>query len=336
MSWSDVLFGFHGRITRKTYWLGAFVITIAGLAFNALLSYLATGSLFSPAVWERPADQISVWFPVWAAYLALLAWPATALGVKRLHDRNRPAWIWYIYYAGTIVLTLIPAKGVSGPSSLFFDAILIFMAGFGLYLLFELGILRGTRGANQYGEDRLPADYHGGDYNIWSWMLALEGRISRSQWWLGFIILMSVTIGLLTFATAVVSMFASEHPELQQKLADPAWINSPEAAPILFKLGLWAILPSLLFLLVLWSLVALSVKRLHDRGLSSWLILILVLPFLAVLFAPAFAQGGESPIHLASLLFLASVIWSILQFGIFKGEVGSNSHGPDPLAGQRL
>jgi uncharacterized membrane protein YhaH (DUF805 family) len=81
----------------------------------------------------------------------------------------------------------------------------------------------------------------------------------------------------------------------------------------------------------------LGVKRLHDRGLSSWLILVVVIPFCGALAAPSIAETfelGESFVTLTLLLLLASAIWSVLQFGIFKGETGPNSHGPDPLAGQ--
>jgi uncharacterized membrane protein YhaH (DUF805 family) len=89
--------------------------------------------------------------------------------------------------------------------------------------------------------------------------------------------------------------------------------------------------------LAIWSLIALGVKRLHDRGLSGWLILVVVLPLAGALLAPEIAETfkpGESFVSLTLLLLLASAIWSVLQFGIFKGETGPNSHGPDPLARQ--
>ncbi len=58
----------------------------------------------------------------------------------------------------------------------------------GAYLLIQTGVLRGTPGPNAYGPDTLPADYYGGDYSFASLMLAVEGRISRSKWWLGILI----------------------------------------------------------------------------------------------------------------------------------------------------
>lgn len=61
-------------------------------------------------------------------------WALVAVAAKRLRDRGKsPAWL---------VLVLIP---LIGP----------------LWLLVELGLLRGTHGENQYGEDPLegPTDY---------------------------------------------------------------------------------------------------------------------------------------------------------------------------------
>ena len=46
------------------------------------------------------------------------------------------------------------------------------------------------------------------------------------------------------------------------------------------------------------------------------------------------AAFGEGALRFVALLLLASVIWSVLQFGILKGESGPNPHGPDPLAGR--
>lgn len=338
MSWGEIFFGFHGRINRKTYWFASVLVAIVGLLFNALLAYLATGDPVAPDVWQRPPGKSGIWAPVWLAYFLFLAWPSAALAVKRLHDRARPAWLWYAYYGATIVVTLVPLRSEGGAEvNAAAQVLTIALMTFGAYIFFELCILRGTPGPNAHGEDPLPADYYGGDYSFWSWMLAFEGRISRLSWWLGMFIVTGVLIAAsLAMATALNAFFAN-HPEVEQQLSNPDWATSKEAAPLLFKLGLWAIGPSLLVLLGLWSIVALSVKRLHDRGLSTWLILVVVLPFLGAFLSPAAAEQfglGDTAVRLAFLLLMASAIWSVLQFGILKGETGPNQHGPDPLAGQ--
>jgi len=57
--------------------------------------------------------------------LALL-WPSISISAKRCHDRGRSGWF--------LLIGLIPVVG-------------------GLWLLVELGFLRGTVGANPYGDD---------------------------------------------------------------------------------------------------------------------------------------------------------------------------------------
>ena len=124
-----------------------------------------------------------------------------------------------------------------------------------------------------------------------------------------------------------------QYPAFEQNLGNENWIKSPEGQAISLKLTLWLLVPLLVMVLAMWSLVALGVKRLHDRGLSGWLILVVILPFFALLVAPGAVQNfgwSDQVLGIALLLFAASVIWSVLQFGILKGEAGPNSHGPDP------
>ena len=338
MSWGEIFFGFHGRINRKTYWIGSILVAIAGLSFSALLTYLATGNPLAAEVWQRPADKSAIWMPVWLAYLLFIAWPSWALSVKRLHDRDRPAWLWYAYFAASIVLTLIPERGLAGEDlGAAASAALLLLTAFDLYIIFELGILRGTPGANQHGGDPMPVGYYGGDFSFLSWMLALEGRISRKKWWLGLLIGLAVLVGAAIAMGALIEEFFASHPGLEQNWSNPDWAASKEAEAPPFQFMLWIVIPSVFICLSVWSIVALSVKRLHDRGLSSWLILVVVLPFLGAIITPAIAGKvdlGQNAVTLALLLLLASAIWSVLQFGIFKGETGPNRYGPDPLAGQ--
>jgi uncharacterized membrane protein YhaH (DUF805 family) len=335
MSWGEVFFSFEGRINRKVYWIASILVAIAGLIFNALLTYLATGRPFASEVWDRPADKMIIWVPVWIAYFAFLAWPSSALAVKRLHDRNRPASIWYIYYAASVLLSLVPARPTAnGEPSELGPLLLLPLAIFSIYMFFELGVRRGTAGPNQYGDDTLPAGYYGGDYSFLSWMLAIEGRISRYKWWLGVLILFGIIIADALIGAALINAFNARHPGLEQNFSNPEWLKSQEAAALMPQLVLFLAAPTLVFALVLWSLFALGMKRLHDRGLSSWLMLVVILPFFGALIAPSLqSELGENVVRLSLLLLTASAIWSVLQFGILRGETGPNNHGPDPLAG---
>jgi uncharacterized membrane protein YhaH (DUF805 family) len=333
MSWAEVFFGFYGRINRKTFWAGWLAVSVAGALLIALLASLATGDSLSSDVWRTPEGKESTWVPVWLAWLAFMAWPLSALAIKRLHDRDRPAWLWYVYYCTTIVFSMPPLKNMTGAElGPLGSAVMTGLLMFGIYVFFELAVLRGTPGANANGSDTLPAGYCGGDWDFMSLMLACEGRISRAKWWYGILIVVIVMTSASAVMTMVIDAYAARFPELEKNLANPVWLNSPEAAPILSKLMFWAIIPMAALMLAAWSFMALSVKRLHDRGLSSWMILIVVLPFLGAVILPGAA--GEGAVRLVLLLFLASLIWSVLQFGVLEGETGPNAHGPDPLAGR--
>lgn len=60
--------------------------------------------------------------------LLVALWPSIAVGVKRCHDRDRSGWF--------LLIAFIPLIG-------------------GLWLLIELGCLRGTVGPNRFGPDPL-------------------------------------------------------------------------------------------------------------------------------------------------------------------------------------
>lgn len=82
-------------------------------------------------------------------------------------------------------------------------------------------------------------------------------------------------------------------------------------------------------------MLAVTVRRLHDRGKSAWwLVLYWLLP---ALFAPSFGEPAIVPIPNATLAGVAQLlsvgisIWSIIDLGFLKGEPRFNRHGPDPF-----
>ena len=119
MDWKYLLTSFDGRINRAKFWAGIGIFILLAIAAFILDSIL--GTRFDTA----GGDQIGVIGIVVA--LASIYF-AIALYAKRWHDRNKSGW-WTL-------IGLIPIIG-------------------GIWLLIELGILEGTRGANQYGPDPL-------------------------------------------------------------------------------------------------------------------------------------------------------------------------------------
>jgi uncharacterized membrane protein YhaH (DUF805 family) len=80
---------------------------------------------------------------------------ALAIGIKRLHDRDRSGWWILLFYFGPSVLAAAQASTDAGFASL--------ILGLGTFVisvwcLVELGFLRGTRGPNRFGPDPLKHD----------------------------------------------------------------------------------------------------------------------------------------------------------------------------------
>jgi len=111
-----LFFGFSGRINRGKYWLTLVIwiliwiiaVPVIILAALAILGVNVTdGSLPSPQDTEKFVKMIldyAVLFIIVLA-LAILAWvSAFAIGVKRLHDRNRSGWWILLFYVVPAVL----------------------------------------------------------------------------------------------------------------------------------------------------------------------------------------------------------------------------------------
>jgi uncharacterized membrane protein YhaH (DUF805 family) len=119
----NLLLGFGGRISRKSFWFGVglmFLIIIVTQIIGILLDFFLHTTKF-------PVNSIFAGAGPVQVFLAVASWyPQFAIAVKRLHDRNKSArWL---------ILLFVPIVGA-------------------LWMLVELGFLRGTRGINKWGDD---------------------------------------------------------------------------------------------------------------------------------------------------------------------------------------
>lgn len=124
----------EGRIPRKTFWLGFIVLMIVTWILELILFSIFGVSMMSSmdpnatpeAAAAAAAEQMSkLTLPLIILFLLLL-WPSICLYAKRWHDRDKSGW-WSL-------IGLIPIIG-------------------GLWMLIELGFLRGTDGPNRFGPD---------------------------------------------------------------------------------------------------------------------------------------------------------------------------------------
>ena len=113
LSKNEVLFSYHGRIKRRTFWLAH--LAVIGLFFLvvSVLALFQVSGLF-------PATLIVVCMVVLYAFCFFSQY---AIAAKRWHDRNKSGW-WSL-------ISLIPLVN--------------------FWMLIELGFLTGTDSANRFG-----------------------------------------------------------------------------------------------------------------------------------------------------------------------------------------
>ena len=108
------IWSFDGRITRREWWNG-FLLLLAFPVGAWVFLFSVLGAL------EGGGAGILLAIPL---FYVIYAYLSLALGAKRWHDLNKSGW-WSL-------IALVPLIG-------------------GLWLLIELGFLRGTDGPNNYG-----------------------------------------------------------------------------------------------------------------------------------------------------------------------------------------
>ena len=149
----DFFFSFEGRAPRSEYWL--FLAIQFGYGILVQVFVL-------PLFGTQPANH-SAQFPLLAFVLSLpLLWPALAISVRRLHDRNKGSgWAWLFLGTPLIVFAiLLPVTAAHIHSyvlAYFLLAIMAVVSAITLWGFVELAVLRGTRGDNRFGPDPLPA-----------------------------------------------------------------------------------------------------------------------------------------------------------------------------------
>lgn len=130
-------FSFRGRANRQRYWL-------TSLAIYGLLMVSIMIGFMIPVV-----GMILV-----AVGFVAAAWAGLATAARRMHDRNKSAWWLLAMYLPMLLLSgLGEVASMSDP-----DAGVAFSAlslPFSIWILVELGCLKGTTGPNRFGEDPL-------------------------------------------------------------------------------------------------------------------------------------------------------------------------------------
>ena len=129
LGYLDFLFlSYSGRIGRLTYWVSLLVLGAIQLGAIYLLLLPTLGDLAHLAPHSQALNQailMRVLLPC-GIIAVLFLYPTYAVTTKRWHDRDKSGW-WSL-------IALIPIIG-------------------SIWLLVELGFLKGTPGPNAYGPD---------------------------------------------------------------------------------------------------------------------------------------------------------------------------------------
>lgn len=116
MDWKYLFTSLQGRINRAKFWAGVGVMFAGAIIAGALDNVLGL------TIGDLPYGVIYI------IYSIALIWPAITLYAKRWHDRDKSGW-WTL-------IAFVPVIGA-------------------IWLIVELGILRGTQGDNRFGPDPL-------------------------------------------------------------------------------------------------------------------------------------------------------------------------------------
>jgi uncharacterized membrane protein YhaH (DUF805 family) len=152
MDWKTVYLTLRGRIARQTFWMAILPLFVAYWVATFLIQMMAASIAGNQLMGALASGMMML---VSAAFLIGFI----AVCVKRLHDRNKSAWWMAGLYAvslfGVVVatssgLTMTPVGFTSLGTML-----TALWLGILLWLIIELGILKGTPGPNAYGPDPL-------------------------------------------------------------------------------------------------------------------------------------------------------------------------------------
>jgi uncharacterized membrane protein YhaH (DUF805 family) len=145
MDWKTLLFTFGDRINRGKYWLGVLIL---------VLLYIAAGIVFG-IFYGLAGETVGTIIGGIVGLAALIVgiWAGVAIGIKRLHDREKSGWWLLLFW---VLPTILSAAG----SALGGIGLVLSLASLAIsiWALVELGCLKGTTGPNMYGPDPLPAE----------------------------------------------------------------------------------------------------------------------------------------------------------------------------------
>jgi uncharacterized membrane protein YhaH (DUF805 family) len=140
MNWGHLFFNFNGRANRAKFWIAALIFA----AINLVL-----------AIFGYVADQSGAFQAINGMLSIVILIASIAVGIKRLHDRNKSGWYLLLFYLvpGILVSVGIVIGTFMEDSAIMATVLGLVAFAIGVWAFIEMGCLRGTIGVNQYGPD---------------------------------------------------------------------------------------------------------------------------------------------------------------------------------------
>jgi uncharacterized membrane protein YhaH (DUF805 family) len=147
-----------GRIGRQSWWIGVIVIIVVAIVLNFILGAVMGGGmpsleqLMDPAVMMAYAQKQG-----WISLIIglITAYPYIALSVKRRHDRDNNGYDAIGLIVFSLLWSLVQALGFVGSTNPIYMIVSVIFLIYAIYILVQLGFLKGTAGPNSYGPDPL-------------------------------------------------------------------------------------------------------------------------------------------------------------------------------------
>lgn len=145
MDFSHLYLSTEGRIGRQLWWIGHIILGVIGIVITVVVTKLFGQLSFATRL-------ISL---IW---ILAVAYPAYAVSAKRFQDRNKNGALGAILIGISAFSVLLQLFGIGVSSdpmhpSTFGMILRLATLAVAIWYLIELGILRGTVGANDYGPD---------------------------------------------------------------------------------------------------------------------------------------------------------------------------------------
>jgi uncharacterized membrane protein YhaH (DUF805 family) len=146
MNLGRIYTSFEGRIARSSFWLATVLLTV-------VILLILFASLWVVGERDRNAIRLNGF-----VLMLVFLYPLLAVWVKRLHDRGRPGYMVIVFLVPWLMHQITNLIGITGDPTGFNSLDVLFFGiniVIGVWFVFDLGILRGTRGSNDYGPDPL-------------------------------------------------------------------------------------------------------------------------------------------------------------------------------------